>query len=99
MNFRLLTPATEDLARIAHYYDRQYSGLGREFLDEFDAVMSKVCIFPSAWKQIGARHRRCLFSRFPYAVLYTTSLESIVVSGVMDLRSDPERFLERIRRT
>ena len=61
--------------------------------------MDRIMRFPDAWTQIGARHRRCLFRRFPYAVLYSQTLDEIRVAGVIDLRSDPQRTEERKKET
>ncbi len=63
MNYRLLSIADAELAEAASWYETQATGLGREFLDEFEAVLDRIMRFPEAWTRIGARHRRCLFRR------------------------------------
>jgi hypothetical protein len=45
--------------------------------------------------RVGKRHRRCLFRRFPFAVLYSHTETEILVAGVIDLRRDPDIQLER----
>lgn len=99
MNYRLLSLAEEDLEQAARYYESCAEGLGFEFLDEFEHVMARVRQFPEGWRQISLRHRRCLFRRFPFAALYTVEADSIVVSGVMDLRMAPTRQKQRIEET
>jgi plasmid stabilization system protein ParE len=95
MSYRLLSVADSELTEAAQWYEAQAAGLGQEFLDEFEAVMSRVMRFPEAWTKIGARHRRCLFRRFPYAVLYSHTEVEIQVAGVIDLRRDPQRLDQR----
>lgn len=90
MKYRLLSIAEAELAAAAKWYEAQAPGLGMEFLAEFEAVMERIMRFPGAWTRIGARHRRCLFRRFPYAVLYSQTRDEIRVAGVIDLRSDPQ---------
>lgn len=98
MNYRLLTIAEAELAEAAEWYETQAPGLGQEFLDEFEAVMRRIVRFPEAWTRIGERHRRCLFRRFPYAVLYSQTEIEIRVAGVVDLRRDPKRMQQRKER-
>ena len=95
MTFRLLSIAEEDLAEATRFYETQAAGLGHEFLDEFEAAVARACQFPEGWRIISRRHRRCLFRRFPFAVLYTVDEGVLVVAGVMDLRMDPERQRQR----
>ena len=71
MKYRLLSIADAELAEAARWYESQATGLGQELLDEFDPVMDRIMRFPEAWARISERHRRCLFRRFPYAVLYS----------------------------
>jgi plasmid stabilization system protein ParE len=99
MNYRLLSIADAELAEAARWYETQATGLGRDFLDEFEAVMDRIMRFPEAWARIGARHRRCLFRRFPYAVLYSQTGPEIRVAGVIDLRRDPQHMEQRRKTT
>lgn len=95
MRYRLLSVADSELAEAAKWYEAQATGLAQEFLDEFEAVMGRIMRFPEAWTRIGARHRRCLFRRFPYAVLYSHTEAEINVAGVVDLRRDPQHIEQR----
>ena len=95
MTYRLLSVAENELVEATLWYEQQSKGLGKFFLDEFEAVMHRVGNFPEAWKQVGSRHRRCLFRRFPYAVLYSLAESEIIVAGVIDLRKDPEITRQR----
>jgi hypothetical protein len=95
MIYRLLSVAETELTEATLWYEQQSKGLGRSFLDEFEAVMLRISKFPEAWKQMGSRHRRCLFRRFPFAVLYSISETKIIVSGVIDLRKDPLNTQQR----
>ena len=95
MTYRLLAVAESELSDAASWYEAQAAGLGGEFLDEFEQVISRVQKFPDAWARVGKRHRRCLFRRFPFAVLYSYTETEIFVAGVIDLRRDPDIQLKR----
>jgi len=99
MSYRLLSVAESELATAAAWYEANAPGLGGEFLDEFVATMARVDRFPEAWMRVGARHRRCLFRKFPYAVLYSLQGSNVTVAGVIDLRRDPARTDRRTEET
>ena len=99
MTYRLLSVAENELADTTLWYEKQSKGLGENFLDEFEAVMIRISKFPEAWNPVGSRHRRCLFRRFPYAVLYSLNGIEIIVAGVIDLRKDPQYIQHRRQET
>jgi hypothetical protein len=49
-----------------------------------------VTEFPQAWAPFTENHRRCLFSHFPYAVVYYMEDDLILVSALMHLHKNPE---------
>ena len=98
MKYRIVSLAAEDLAGAVKYYEDQSVGLGNDFLDEFEAAVDRICQCPEAWRKVSHNHRRNLLRRFPYAVLYYYDGNEIIVSGVMNLRMDPERQKQRLER-
>jgi hypothetical protein len=49
MRYRSLSLADRELAEAAPWYELQAAVLGQEFVDEFEAVMSRVMRFPKAY--------------------------------------------------
>ncbi|NTV47742.1 MAG: type II toxin-antitoxin system RelE/ParE family toxin [Chlorobiales bacterium] len=92
----MISLAAEDLAGAVKYYEAQSAGLGADFLDEFDASVERICHCPEAWRKVINNHRRHLFRRFPYAVLYYYDRKEIIISGVMNLRMNPEKQRQRV---
>ena len=90
--FRILSIAAHDLANAMEYYETKSVGLGGDFLDEYERTISRICRFPEAWAPVSPNQRRCLMRRFPYAVFYSSAGEEIIVTGVADLRMDPEEI-------
>jgi hypothetical protein len=90
MRYRLLSGATDDLLQALSYYEEIRLGLGLEFLDDFELAMRNVVEFPLAWTAIAKNHRRCLFSHFPYAVIYHEEDDLILVSALMHLHKNPK---------
>ncbi len=83
MRYRLLSLADTELAEAAKWYKSQAPGLGLGSLDEFEAAMHRIMPFPEAWTGVGPRHRRCLFRKFPYAVLYSGSEPGIGTASAL----------------
>jgi len=90
--FRILSIAAQELASAVEYYETKSVGLGSDFLDEYERTISRICRFPEAWAPVSPNQRRCLMRRFPYAVFYSGAGEEIIVTGVADLRMDPEKI-------
>lgn len=96
MKYRLISLAAEDIATAMGYYESQSLGLGGDFLDEFESAVERIYQCPQAWRRISVNHRRIILRRFPYAVLYYCHGEEIIISGVMNLRMDPEQQNRRL---
>ena len=94
--YRILPLACEDIRLAIDFYEKQSSGLGSRFLDEFEAVISRIQTHPEAWTPVDTRQRRCMFRAFPFAVLYAVHTGELVVTAVMDLRMDPETSRRRL---
>lgn len=90
--FRILSIAAQDLVNAIEYYETKSVGLGVDFLDEYERTISRICRFPESWAPVSPNQRRCLMRRFPYAVFYSKTGEEIIVTGVADLRMDPEKI-------
>jgi plasmid stabilization system protein ParE len=96
MTYRFTSAAEQDLAAALEYYEDAQPGLGTKFLDELEAAIGRIIAMPQAWKVVSRRTRRCLFHRFPFAVLYEIRGDEIVVAAIMELRRDPAHWLNRI---
>ena len=84
-------PAVEaELREISGYYDEKVSGLGREFLDAFEAQIERLVAAPDRWMIVAGEIRRCLMRRFPY-IIYFRQLETggIRITAVKHQRRHP----------
>jgi toxin ParE1/3/4 len=88
--------AEQDLADAARWYEEQARGLGRELLEEADAVFAQIAQFPES-KPMRHRHfRRALLQRFPYGIFYVVEADEIVVLAVLHLAQDPAAIAGRL---
>lgn len=90
--YRFSSAALTELRQAIVYYEQRENGLGAAFLDEIEAAVSRILQYPAAWHQLSSRTRRCRTNRFPFGVIYQIRTDEILITSVMDLRRDPERW-------
>ena len=96
MNIEFLTPAQSELEEAYTYYEAQRQGLGAHFLDEILRVIKNIQAHPKAWPRFSDRTRRCLASKFPYAVIYQLRENMILIVAVAHLHRKPGYWNERL---
>ena len=87
------SPALEELAGAALYYEHQQTGLGFEFMEEVDALVQIITFAP---EQPGMRrrgYRRVNLKRFPYYIAYSIEVGVIVVLAIGHAARKPEYWM------
>jgi hypothetical protein len=59
MNFKFLSPASEELRLAAQFYEKGALGLGSQFLSEVKATILRIIKNPRAWSCLDENIRRC----------------------------------------
>ena len=95
MNLAVLSCAEQELADAVDYYNAQCPGLGYEFAAEVQRGFRRIQMHPDAWPVFSNRSRRYLTDRFPYGVVYQARPDSILITGIMHLRQNPEEWKRR----
>ena len=86
----------EFLAAIAWYEDAR-PGLGAEFEAEVEDAISTVEENPCFYGELASGVRRCLVSRFPYALLYCVESERVIILAVMHTSRRPGYWRSRLK--
>jgi len=81
--------AEQELEAAAIWYEGRQSGLGDDFLDEFERTLRRVVAEPERWRMIWGENRKLNFNRFPYAIVYSVRAEVIYIKAVMHLHRRP----------
>lgn len=97
MSFRLeyRPEASADVAEAFSYYESQEVGLGGEFEAELDHTMRLLTEMARAGPVVHRRLRRVLMQRFPFAVYYRVSGQTVEVRGVIHSSRDPRTWKRR----
>lgn len=90
-------PAAEaELVAAAKFYELAVSGLGTQFLDEFDRSVAALLEAPGRWRIIKDDKRRYLMTRFPYGLYYRVVGEEVRVLVVKHHSQHPDYGMERV---
>lgn len=96
MKVEFLEAAQAELDETFNWYEAQQTGLGMQFLTEFDAAIRRLSGYPKSYALLTSDVRRCLIKRFPYGVLYGIDADTIVIVAVAHLHRKPNYWLERL---
>jgi plasmid stabilization system protein ParE len=91
---RLRPEAEQDLVDSANWYQNQRSGLGLEFLQEAQAVLSSIAERPLSYPIVHRTARRAA-DRFPFGVFCFVEAEQAVVIGILHGSRDPQAWKTR----
>jgi toxin ParE1/3/4 len=86
----------EELGEIQRYYEDRSSGLGRQFIDEFERQVLALAATPERWMVVSEDIRRCLMRRFPYIIYFRRAgADSIRITVVKHQRRHPSYGRDR----
>jgi plasmid stabilization system protein ParE len=86
--------AEREALDVRRWYEARRAGLGEEFGIEVDAVVARIVENPLLFPRVRGETRRAVLTRFPYALYFRLTAESIVVLAVHG-RQDPSRWYRR----
>jgi hypothetical protein len=79
----------QELEAAALWYEERRPGLGSDFLEEYQATMARILADPKHWRKIRGNNRKLNFHRFPYAIVYSMSVDTLYIKAVMHLHRRP----------
>jgi len=97
MKIRILPEAERDLEIGADFYEAQRDGLGRYFNDCLLSDIESLRLFAGIHQRRHGLHC-CLSKRFPFAIFYDVTSETIDIYAVLDCRQDPAAIQSRLER-
>ena len=88
--------AEEDMEEAYGWYENHRIGLGEDFLGCVDACIGAICRKPKMHALVHENYRRGLVRRFPYAVFYEYSGQTVTVYCIIHTSRDPEKWRRRL---
>ena len=96
MKIELLDAAEQDLLWGFAFYEKQERGLGSYFMDALCSDIDSLQLYAGIHASYFGFHR-LLSKRFPFAIYYRLSEETVQVFAVLDCRHSPDRTAERLQ--
>lgn len=97
MNYALVfrPEVREELKETYTWYESQQLGLGDEFINCVDEMLSRICLMPEAYAVVYRDVRRAVMQRFPFAVYYRIVSSRVVITAIFHGRRDPKSWQAR----
>ena len=92
-----LFSADADIQAGFEFYEAFQGGRGEIFMRHLDLAFRQLRTFPEIAPVFYQPYRRLLVHGFPYGIFYMIESRRIIISGVMDLRQNPETIRKRLR--
>ena len=88
--------ALNELIEAADFYEGRRPGLGTEFESAVRSAFDVIQEHPLRWPLHRADVRRYRLKRFPFAILYRASSQTLIVIAIMHLSRRPGYWTERL---
>lgn len=90
-------PALEaELLEVRNHYNDRSSGLGDDFVNEFERQVLRIASMPERWMVVHRDIRRALMKRFPYVILFRVLEDSTLrITVVKHEKRHPSHGLYR----
>jgi hypothetical protein len=94
---KILDKAEDDLVHGFQFYETQQPGLGTYFLESLFADMESLQVHGGVHRVVYRNFHRALGKRFPFAIFYTISDDTVFVHAVVDCRRKPAWITKRLK--
>jgi hypothetical protein len=97
VTIEILDKAEDDLVSGFKFYEGQQPGLGAYFRESLSADIDSLRIRGGVHRIAYRNYHRALSKRFPFAIFYTVSGETVFIHAVVDCRRKPEWIKEHLK--
>jgi hypothetical protein len=96
VRIQILDRAEDDLVEGFHFYEAQQAGLGSYFRASLYSDIESLRLFAGIHRKGYGCYHRLLSKRFPFAVFYTISEDTVYIHAVVDCRRAPAWIRDRL---
>lgn len=97
MRYELHPEAELELVEAASFYEAGVSGLGRDFSDEVERVITILLEHPELGARLDKNLRHFVLRRFPFSVVYAVAGQLIYIVAIAHGSREPEYWKSRAR--
>ncbi|MFI5151093.1 MAG: type II toxin-antitoxin system RelE/ParE family toxin [Bacteroidia bacterium] len=92
---KVLPLASDHITEAFQWYEAQESGLGYDFLAEWESALAFISHFPEGCQRRYKNFRQAKIKRFPYLLVYELNLNKIVIYNVINARRHPSKRFKK----
>lgn len=96
MRYEFHPEAVLEFEEAIQFYKQRGRKLGQRLAKEVRAAIAKIVATPDRWRILEEDVRRCLVRVFPYAVLYTTEDDYILIVAIAHGKRRPGYWRHRL---
>jgi hypothetical protein len=97
VTIEILDKAEDDLVNGFKFYEQQQSDLGAYFRESISADIESLRIHGGIHRIVYRNYHRALSKRFPFAIFYTVSGETVLIHAIVDCRRKPAWITEHLK--
>lgn len=95
-NLVIVPEALDDIAEAIDWYEGRNAGLGDELLNRVSSCIESIHRNPERYAFVHETYRRALVKKFPYAIFYELSEDTVPIYSVFHCSRDPEKWRGRV---
>ena len=99
MKIKILSSARQDLVDGYKFYQKQAEGVGAYFLDSLYSDIESLLISAGAHPVYFGKYHRLLSRKFPFAIYYRITDQTVLIYAVLDCRRSPVWIRERMTKS
>lgn len=97
MKYEFHPEAEQELVEAALRYEAEIPGLGYRFADEVERVIQLLLDHPELGSKVDDDLRHFVLSKFPFSIVYATTMHVIQVVAVAHGSREPEYWRSRVQ--
>ncbi len=90
--------ARAEFLAAVEYYEECQSGLGLRFRTAVEMELDGIETMPFRFRVLHAPFRRCLISKFPYAIIFSIEPDFILVVALAHTKRKPGYWHDRVKK-
>jgi len=97
MNFRLVVQprASQEAEEAAIWYEKQRTGLGKEFVDSIDDGIIPILSNPYQFAVTKKNFRRKVIRRFPFGIFFIIENDIVIIIAIWHFKRKPFGWLRK----
>lgn len=95
MRLRFTGEARIEIRDSAAYYDREWPGLGGEFLDELQDGFDAIREAPERWPRMNLDVHKYVLDRFPFTIYFRILDSEVAILSVVHFKRRPDYWRGR----